>query len=340
MTDSSGLKQVKLSAANPIILLDFLREQGLNQHQIFSSTTINPDLFSSTDNQLSMDEYRQLIQRAIDLTKNPSLGLEFGQRLSFTGHSNLGFGAMASPTFWDLLLFARRCAPVINPATEFVVSEDGDRVHLKLCEAYPWENTEVFMVDTAFSMFTVAVKMFDASVVEQLSYRFRHSSQGREALYEQFLQGDTSFDESENVISFPAGFCHKPLSLYNPSAVKQAESLLQNQLEKLGNTYYEMQGVVKEMIIANPGVSPTLEEAAKAFHVSPRTLNRRFKAVGTQFKDVVHEVKKQMAIEYLATGKLSIEEMSYRLGYSDPSNFSKAFKSWTGYTPSQYSPKK
>jgi len=73
-----------------------------------------------------------------------------------------------------------------------------------------------------------------------------------------------------------------------------------------------------------------------AFHISTRTLNRRLKALGSNFKRVIKEAREELAIEYLATGNIPVEEIAFRLGYSDPSNLSKAFKSWTGYSPRQY----
>ncbi len=97
-----------------------------------------------------------------------------------------------------------------------------------------------------------------------------------------------------------------------------------------------MINIIKEMIKANPGHPPTLQDVSDTFHVSSRTLNRRFKALGSNFKSVVNDVRKELAIEHLTNRQLPIEEISFRLGFKDPSNFSKAFKSWTGLPPSQY----
>ena len=58
--------------------------------------------------------------------------------------------------------------------------------------------------------------------------------------------------------------------------------------------------------------------------------------MGTTFKDVVAEVRKKLAIEYLRSPKNSIDEIAYRLGYHDSSNFSKAFRNGTGHSPTQY----
>ena len=61
-------------------------------------------------------------------------------------------------------------------------------------------------------------------------------------------------------------------------------------------------------------------------HVSTRTLNRRFKAMGCNFKRVVNKARKELTIEYLVTGNITVEDIAFRLGYSDSSNYSKSFK--------------
>ena len=122
----------------------------------------------------------------------------------------------------------------------------------------------------------------------------------------------------------------------NPSAVRQAEELLGRQIESLNNAYSAVLLPIQQLIAKKPGHIPSIEEVATSFHVSSRTLNRRLKDLGTTFKDLVAEVRKKLAIEYLRSPKNSIDEIAYLLGYQDSSNFSKAFRNWTGHSPTQY----
>jgi len=329
-------KEVKLSAANPIILLDMLKEMGCSQREIFSATHTNTDLLVNANNLVSFNQYQELIDRAIALTKNPAIGLEFGRRLSFTGHSNLGLGIIASKNFSELLEFCKRCALVINPAVGLEISTDKSHLYLDINEIFPWNQNQVFMVDTAFAMFSAVASLFDQEISHQLSYETKYPKPTNMEPYQKHLAGNIKFDGGNNRMTFPLGFCLAPLPLQNPSAIKQAEKELNQHLELIDNTHQQMAVIIKIMIAASPGKIPSLQELSSAFHISSRTLNRRFKAMGSNFKSVVNEVREELAIEYLATGNIPVEEIAFRLGYSDPSNFSKAFKSWTGYSPRQY----
>ena len=67
--------------------------------------------------------------------------------------------------------------------------------------------------------------------------------------------------------------------------------------------------------------------------LSRQTLFRRRKAEGTSFERLLDELRRQLALDYLAGGKVSVNETAYLVGFSDPAAFSRAFKRWTGSSP-------
>ena len=81
---------------------------------------------------------------------------------------------------------------------------------------------------------------------------------------------------------------------------------------------------------------PCLEETARRLHVTPRTLHRRLVAEGSSFRELVAARRLKSAVEQLTLGEASIEEVSYLLGYTDPANFRRAFRRWTGRSPSSF----
>jgi AraC-like DNA-binding protein len=81
---------------------------------------------------------------------------------------------------------------------------------------------------------------------------------------------------------------------------------------------------------------PTLEGVAKSLGVSPRTLQRRLGEESCSFRDAVESVREELARRYLADPAMGMGEIAFRLGYSEVSAFLRAFKRWTGVTPSQF----
>ena len=81
---------------------------------------------------------------------------------------------------------------------------------------------------------------------------------------------------------------------------------------------------------------PSLNEAAKHFHMSPRTFRRRLEENGSHYRELLDETRQGVAIELLNTANLSVESVAERLGYAETASFIHAFKRWTGTTPGQY----
>lgn len=93
---------------------------------------------------------------------------------------------------------------------------------------------------------------------------------------------------------------------------------------------------VEHYIVANlQRGEPTLAEAAQQFAVSERSLRRYLSDEHTSFRECVQRVRQQLA-QRLLIQELPVTEVAYRTGFSDSSNFSRAFQRWTGLTPAQY----
>ena len=69
--------------------------------------------------------------------------------------------------------------------------------------------------------------------------------------------------------------------------------------------------------------------------MTPRTLHRRLVDEGTSFRVILEDLRHRLAVDQLTNGTASIEEIAYILGYSDPANFRRAVRRWTGRPPSR-----
>jgi AraC-like DNA-binding protein len=83
-----------------------------------------------------------------------------------------------------------------------------------------------------------------------------------------------------------------------------------------------------------PSGLPNDEHIAQALHMSTRTLQRKLKDEGTTFSDAIESVRRELAEAYIRDQNLSFTEISFLLGFGDTSSFTRAFKRWTGQTPS------
>src|SRR5207244_382276 len=81
---------------------------------------------------------------------------------------------------------------------------------------------------------------------------------------------------------------------------------------------------------------PKLARVAKKMAMGPRTIQRRLKEYGFDFKKLVEDTRQRFAVSYLKDRKNSLTEVAFLLGYSELSAFNRAFKRWTRSTPLDY----
>jgi AraC-like DNA-binding protein len=325
-----------MSVANPSVLVVLLNEMGYSESAALDGTGITKEQLQDFRNHMSFDQYKRLIGNALKVSDDAHLGLKFGQRLNFTGFNVLGLGTVASETFLEALRFANRAHAVINPSVQLVLHEDKDYVNVDIEQTAPWEDAHVFILDILIAACHDLVSMFDADVANELIYYLDYHQPEDLDVYSAYVSGKIHFDYPYNRISVPAEFCSRPLPMHNPTAISQAENELQKFLENVNNQHQDLLLKIKELLSNKTGEFPSFEKVADYLHVSPRTLNRRLRASGTSYKGIVSDIRKRQAIEYLSGNKFSIDEIAYRLGYREPSNFSKAFRKWTGHSPSHF----
>ncbi|HXW93951.1 MAG TPA: helix-turn-helix transcriptional regulator [Terriglobales bacterium] len=79
-----------------------------------------------------------------------------------------------------------------------------------------------------------------------------------------------------------------------------------------------------------------LVPVSRAMGIGTRTLQRKLKAYGTSFRDLLTEVRRELAEQHLRDPEMTIAEIADRLGYSHPSEFHRAFRGSNGIAPRQY----
>jgi AraC-like DNA-binding protein len=96
----------------------------------------------------------------------------------------------------------------------------------------------------------------------------------------------------------------------------------------------ELSLAIRTALINRPGRFAHVDEIAAQLDMSQRTLHRRLALEDLSYQAIVDDVRFKVAEEYLERTSLSVEQIAERVGFSDASNFRKAFKKWTGVSPS------
>ncbi len=79
-----------------------------------------------------------------------------------------------------------------------------------------------------------------------------------------------------------------------------------------------------------------LEHVAQALGVHPRTLQRRLRALGQDYSELLSQIRFEKTLRLMQDSDLRIFDIALELGFQDASNFSRSFRQWTGVTPTEY----
>jgi AraC-like DNA-binding protein len=142
------------------------------------------------------------------------------------------------------------------------------------------------------------------------------------------------FAQPTTRLVFDASDLDLPLTMSDPVSRKIAYSECERSLEELGEG--EVLARVRDLVARDGAGFRSLEEIAMELRFSARTLKRRLATAGVTYSDVLAEQRRDTAIRLLRSQALSLDEVAERLGYSDTSNFRRAFRRWTGMSPAAY----
>jgi AraC-like DNA-binding protein len=153
--------------------------------------------------------------------------------------------------------------------------------------------------------------------------------------FEKFFQCPVQFSQNKNLLLFNRTTLDRVLPTSHPELARANDKIVADYLEIF--TRKSLQIKVREQVIERlPGGTPNEQTIAAKLNMSLRNLQRQLKSENCSYKKILDDTRKDLALRYLEDSNRQIIEISYLLGFSEQSNFSRAFKRWTGTTPNRH----
>lgn len=154
----------------------------------------------------------------------------------------------------------------------------------------------------------------------------------------ELVGGPVTFDAPLFRHRIPAWELDLPIRAADPHLLRLAQQQLEKQLANL-TTWEDVRDVgkrVRAIVAKQMAEGIHIERVAYDLRLSVRTLRRRLSERGLSFDGLLTEVRRNRAVAYLVNTDEAIERIAERLGYSDASNFRRAFRRWTGLAPAAF----
>jgi AraC-like DNA-binding protein len=323
------------------VLCEVANERGVPTSDVLAGTAIEPADLDKPDVMVSaLDEIRAVRRLLARLPDDTGVGIDVGSRFTLTHFGLFGFAVMSCGTLRELLTIAMRYFALTMMHIDIALFETADDCLIELDAGHLPADVQGFFIERDIAGIISTTMSFALPVAEKYAEQVSAEVAVDEHLLRPLLQlvpvHDVAFGRAHNRLHFPRAMFDEPLPQADRHTLQmcmaQCDVLMQNSEQRRGIT-----ALVRTKLFRDSGLFPTLPDIADELDIHPRTLRRRLAEEGTSFRALLNEARSAVAVDLLRNVGLTVEEVSKRLGYTEVSTFSHAFKRWYGVAPSAYS---
>lgn len=316
---------------NPLISL--LKEHKLDPAPMLEIAGIPPLAIEDPTYELTPHQeltFTTEVIRGIDV---PELGLIVGSRYHLAAYGLLGLAIMTSENLLAGMTVLYKNILMTWTYMFWNTTVRGDRAYVSLEKLRDLGGSYQYMIDRGL---VASHTIFKEALGQDLPVIEVHLKQAKPEYaeaYTNYFKCPVHFNSAENYYAFDSKLLYQTLAQSEP----QTARIYDNQCAKIclqlsrNSTFSD---IVRNHILSSPREIFTLETIADRLNMTARTVQRKLSAENNSYKDILEDVRRNLAIEYLQSTTFTIEEIAVRLGYSDSSSFCHAYKRWTGVNPS------
>lgn len=331
------MREETVSSGFMLGLLDYAATRGADRDALLEQAGIASSSLTDRDARLPFTQYVALMRGAKDATGDPALPLNFGQAVNVADMSIVGLIGQASNTmleaFEQLNRYVRLIVDIeLTGEDRFVMQRDGRGLWFTDMRANP--NACPELTESAFSHILEGPRR--SGLPEWIKeVRVTHPAPAHAADYERVFRVPIIFNADRNAMLMEESIVAHRVNILPRYVFGLLADRAETLLKELENSA-TMRGRVESLLlpVLHKGEA-SMETVADKLDVSRQTLYRALKEENVTFEQVLDELRHKLALDYLRGQKATVNETAYLVGFSDPAAFSRAFKRWTGKSPSE-----
>lgn len=317
------------------LLANQLRTIGVDEQSLLLRVGLDPERLRSTELRVARSQAREFVTRAIMESGEPGLGIMLAGEFKRPLHGALGTAVMSSQTLGQALALMTRYLTLRAPHLRVAQQPEADQTVLRVMCEIEQGPLEGFVMDaTLFGCVIIATQLLGAPV-HGAYVRRRGKEPGYFQRFRHQVPVPVTYDAPDDAIVIPTSELTTPLRFSDEQLAVSARAQCEDALRQLtDNAGFAIR--VRRVIETSHPFPPKLARVASTLFVSERTLKRRLQEETQSFQALVDQVRLQRAGELITSTGMNLSQIAETLGYADAANFTRAFKRWTGVSPSQY----
>jgi AraC-like DNA-binding protein len=342
VSPSQAMRETTIAATVVVDMLQYLEREGVPAEEARRECGLVIDVPPRADQRVPGGQVERLWDFAQQRTGDSLVGLHMAERYNPSTLDILGYVVLSCHTIGEVLDRLSRYVRLLNDGLRVDISRDSRNVYCR-CRFIEGMNNYLLRdahhaVDTVWVGLARELKRLTATPLfaREVAFRRKTPSPVERAEYERIFECKLVFGATEDRFVLPSEHLDVRVLSAHPAMLqsfeRHADSLLAT-LDTQGAKSREVARVLTERL---KGAVPELSEVARELAMSDRNLQRALRNDGTSFKQLLDDVRRDLAIRHLSDPSASAGQVGFLLGFSEPSAFHRAFRRWTGKAPGEY----
>lgn len=322
-----------IQGLNPLIWT--LKGLNIDPASLLSKANIPSSALNQQNFHLSAEQELSFTQQTIELLAQPDLGLKMGSAYHLAGYGILG---MAISTSDNLLNAAKTLFNYILMTWTYMhwsLSEDNGIATISLKPLRELGSCNQYMIDRGLIASYIVFKEGLGQEFPLLEVNIMQKKPEYSEHYSELFNCKINFDCESNNYKFDAKHLYTQFLQADPNTNAIYSIECEKTCDLLQDTV-SFADLIRSHVLELGNHQSSLEAIAKKMFTTPRTIQRKLAKEGVSFKKVLEEARCSLAVHFLQTTDITIENIACKVGYNDASAFSHAFKRWTGKSPRDY----
>jgi AraC-like DNA-binding protein len=317
-------------------LLDACARLGLDTAQILQAAGLDATAIQDPDARIPAERVDALWRKAYELSNDPDLALHAIEVVPFGSYRVIDFLASSAPTVGEAFAKVSEYFPLINSVVRLAYAV-GDR-HVTFGIDAPTRSSTIPRPYAEYTLAAVFLRTRAATTprFDLIRVEFSHPRPENIGEHERIFDCPVMFGADACQLVIAREVWDMPRTGGDPALFSVLDTHARMLLDQLPLPDDFVVRVGQAIEAELRGGDPGLESIARQLATSSRTLQRRLAEHGVRFDDLLDASRFQAAKSYLAHRDVAAAEVAYLLGFAEQSSFNRAFKRWSGLTPTEY----
>ena len=325
-----------ISIAATAGLLEAIEAAGGSPDQILQSWGLDRSVFAKSEGFVPCSAFAGILKDAAHSTGDDCFGLHFGENFHPKNIGPLAYVALNSPTIGTGIQNVERYVHIYDSSAKWFFTTEGSHGYIRYVLTDVGIEPLRQSNEHGMTIVVNTLRMMVGSQWAPEEVQFAHEAPEQTSEHHRIFRCPVVFGCETNALVIELGFTDREV----PAADQQLYRIMTQYLDQVLSEMPQEDGLLssirKAIAESMRDGDPKLARVAKRMAMGPRTLQRRLKEYGFDFKKLVEDTRKRFAVTYLKDRKNSLTEVAFLLGYSELSAFNRAFKRWTRFTPLDY----